>query len=174
MTTEFTVADFTPEGNPESVESFDTSILNEEHVAFFAKHLQHLSDDLELPLEGKLPVQSDFIEYRIGSESKNAAFVLYYHHDENVHISLFLRGENEEDEYELMQIIRCLLLNPNYEEDLGEEEIDSILDDARFDFEQVETRPALFTVTFWTAEEKDVIQHIREMDRHLALAYFNR
>lgn len=163
----------------------EASSMNDAHISFFAKHFENLSNDLELPLEGKLPHDEDalsadigfdpkFIEYRITSESKDAAFVLYYHHDENVHISLLLGGNNDEAELELMQIIRCLLLSPNFEEDIGEEEINEILDDDRFDFEEVEQRPVLYNVSFPSDDDHEAIQHIQKLDKHLAFAFFDR
>ena len=68
----------------------------------FEKKLAHLSGDLELPFEDRLPGDSDFIEYRIGSDL-NGAYVLYYFHDEVIFSSLLLSGTDELAETELMQ-----------------------------------------------------------------------
>jgi hypothetical protein len=147
--------------------------LQPEHVAYFQQKFRHLSGDLELPLEDKLPGEFDFIEYRIGSDL-SGAFVLYYLHDEVIFASLLLSGTDELPETELMQVFKFLLLDTGDAEEPTEDEIESVLSADEFDFESIADRPVVFQVELATdAEEAEKLAYVKKMDQQLSAAFFS-
>lgn len=146
--------------------------LDSQNVHYFQEKFRHLSGDLELPLEDKLPGEFEFIEYRIGSDL-NGAFVLYYLHDEVIFASLLLSGTDELAETELMQVFKFLLLDAGDEDEPTEEEIESVLTAEEFDFESITDRPVVFQVELATdANEAQKLAHVQKMDQHLSAAFF--
>ena len=148
-----------------SVDQLDLQI-----VAEFRRKLSRLSGDLELPLEAKLPGNLPHLEYRIGSDGAGA-YVLYYFHDEVISASLILPGQSEEQESELMQVFRFLLLDDADAEEPSEEEIDEVLSSDEFDFEQFSDRPAIFTIHF-SIKPGEQQEQVLSMNQHLATAFF--
>ena len=169
----FHVARYSSDGDLISTDPLDPATLDGEHINAFSSRLQLRSKDLELPLEGRLPVDSDSIEFSFNSSSDSAAYTIYFLDEEAVVVSLYLNGDSDEA-MELLQVIRCLLLEEDDDDDRTDEELEAILDDDRFDFESIEQRPAMFTVTIPTdADDEPLIDHISRMDRHLAAAFFS-
>ena len=68
-------------GELDSTSSIDTGDLEQALVDHFTGDMKSLSGDLELPMERPVP-DIKHLEYRIGSDLKGGAFVLYYFHDE--------------------------------------------------------------------------------------------
>ncbi len=168
----FSVASFSADGDFLDATQVNGVDLDPKHVEFFQTRFRHLSGDLELPLEGKLPGAFEFIEYRIGSDL-SGAFVLYYFHDEVIFASLLLSGTDELAETELMQVFKFLLLDAGDEEEPSEEEIESVLSSDEFDFELISDRPVVFQIELATdADEVEKINHVRTMDRHMSAAFF--
>jgi len=160
-------------GELDSTSSIDTGDLEKALVDHFAGDLKSLSGDLELPMERPLP-DVKHIEYRIGSDLKGGAFVLYYFHDELMMASLLLQGVNDEPEKDLLQVFKFLLLEPegiDEEDGPTDEEIDEVL---AFDFESVSDRPALFSVVYeLEPDAHEETQHVEKMNAHLASAFFS-
>jgi hypothetical protein len=168
----FTVADYDNDGAVIEVTEVAIDQLDEMQVEWFEKKLARLSGDLELPLEGQLPGDIPHIDFRIGSDF-NGAYVLYYLHDEVVFASLYLRGEDDLTETELTQVFKFLLLDSGDADEPSEDEIESVLASAAFDFPAVENRPVVYAVHFSNdPEEETECQHIKRMDQHLAAAFF--
>lgn len=168
----FTVASYSADGAFQNSTRINTTDLNSQDVQYFQKRFRHLSGDLELPLEDKLPGEFDFIEYRIGSDL-SGAFVLYYLHDEVIFASLLLSGTNEIAETELMQVFKFLLLDSGDEEEPTEEEIESVLSSEAFDFDLIADRPVVFQIELSSDEnEAQQLAHVAKMDRNLSAAFF--
>lgn len=168
----FTIASFNDDGEYLKSSNVDVAKLPATEVAYFQNRFRHLSGDLELPLEDKLPGEFEFIEYRIGSDL-SGAFVLYYLHDEVVFASLLLSGTNEFAETELMQVFKFLLLDASDEEEPTEEEIESVLSSEQFDFESETDRPIVYQIAFSNApDEAAQLNHIARKDQQLAAAFF--
>lgn len=150
----------------------ETSSLAEADTAYFQNKFRHLSGDLELPLEDKLPGKYEFIEYRIGSDL-SGAFVLYYFHDEVVFASLLLSGSDNVAETELMQVFKFLLLDSDDDEEPTEEEIERVLSSDEFDFDAIQDRPVVLQIELSDDDDAtDQVKHIAEMDLSLATAFF--
>ncbi len=165
----FTIAKF--DGQGELVDSGSYYAQPNEFTTYFEEKLARLSGDFELPLEGKLPGDFDFIDFRIGSDL-SGAYVLYYLHDEVVFASLFLRGKDDVSETELTQVFKFLLLDSNDSEEPTEEEIEEILSASSFNFDAIEDRPIAFTLRFSEdQDEADACHHIENMNRCMAAAY---
>ncbi len=165
----FTVAKFDSQG--ELLESGLCQVEPNPTTVFFEQKLARLSGDFELPMEGKLPGEFDFIDFRIGSDL-SGAYVLYYLHDEVVFASLFLRGKDEVSETELTQVFKFLLLDTNDSEEPTEEEIEEILNATSFNFDAIEDRPIAFTLRFSDEpDEVDACNHIEKMNICMAAAY---
>ncbi len=170
----FTISTYSLEGEQIQTTTVDTGQLEESMVAHFQTKFTRLSGDLELPFEEKLPGDVDFIDYRIGSDL-NGAYVLYYFHDEVVFATLLLSGTDDTQETELMQVFKFLLLDSQDAEEPTEEEIEAVLASDQFDFPKVESRPAAFQVRLSPLKEDDeACDHIRRVDQHLAVAFFER
>jgi hypothetical protein len=170
----FTVADFNDAGKLRATHSVNTAEFDAETLAWFEKKTARLSGDLELPLESRLPGEFSQIEFRIGSD-RHAAYVLYYLDDEVVYASLYLRGRDEINEQELAQVFKFLLLDTSDDDDPTEEEIEEILSSTDFDFDAIPDRPIVHSVQFSDPdEEAEALNHIKNMDRHLAAAFLFR
>jgi len=163
-------------GELDSTSSNDSGELEQAIVDHFAGDLKSLSGDLELPMERPVP-DMRHLEYRIGSDLKGGAFVLYYFHDELIMASLVLQGVNEGPEMDLLQVFKYLLLEPegiDEEEGPTDEEIDEILAMDVFDFESVSQRPAVFNVVYELEPEAlNETQHVEKMNAHLASAFIS-
>jgi len=163
-------------GELDSTSSVDTGDLDQALVDHFTGDLKSLSGDLELPMERPVP-DIKHVEYRIGSDLKGGAFVLYYFHDELILASLLLKGVNDEPETDLLQVFKFLLLEPegiDEEEGPTDEQIDEILAIDAFDFESVSDRPALLSVVYELEPDADnAIEHVERMNNHLATAFFH-
>jgi len=147
--------------------------LNKDHIKFFADKFEHLSGDLELPLESRLPGNPEFMEFRIGSDL-HGAFVLYYFHDEAIFTSVILSGTNDECENELLQVFKFLLLDFENNDEPSEEEIDSVLNSSYFDFDSVTVRPVVIEIqSSDRPDEADQCSLAMKMNRHLAAAFLN-
>ena len=162
-------------GELDTTSSLDTGDLDRTIVDHFTGDLKSLSGDLELPMERPVP-DIEHLEYRIGSDLKGGAFVLYYLHDELIMASLLLAGVNAGPETDLLQVFKFLLLEPEgVDEDDGptDEEIDEVLAMNAFDFESVSQRPALFSVVYELEPDADKeTLHVEKMNAHLASAFF--
>jgi len=144
------------------------------HLDSLQQKLARLSDDLELPLESKVPGTLPFLEFRIGSDGKGA-FVLYYFHDEIILASLLLTGEDDQAEQELTEVFRFLLLDDDDLENPTEQQIVEILSSASFDFQQLTSRPAVISVALATEEnETPEFLHSQKINLHLAAVFFAR
>jgi hypothetical protein len=162
-------------GELDSTGTIDMSDLDQTLVSHFKGDLMSLSGDLELPMERPVP-DIEHLEYRIGSDLKGGAFVLYYFHDELIMASLLLSGSHEEPENDLLQVFKYLLLEPegiDEEEGPTDEEIDEILALDAFDFESVSERPVLFSVVYELEPNAEKESHyVEKMNAHLASAFF--
>ena len=168
----FEVVEFSEAGETLNTESVEQTQFEGAHQDYFFNKFLHLSGDLELPLEDRLPGEDDALEYRIGSD-RNGAYVLYYFHDEVIFASLILSGTDHETETELMQVFKFLLLDTDDLDEPTEEEIDEVLSSDEFDFSQTESRPAVFEVQLTGPEDGETpLDHVRQMNRTLAAAFF--
>ena len=162
-------------GELDSTSSIDTGDLEQALVDHFTGDLKSLSGDLELPMERPVP-DIKHLEYRIGSDLKGGAFVLYYFHDELIMASLLLKGVNDEPEMDLLQVFKFLLLEPegiDEEDGPTDEEIDEVLAMEAFDFESVTDRPAVLSVVYELEPDADeATEHVEKMNAHLATAFF--
>jgi len=163
-------------GELDSTSSVDTGDLDQTLVDHFTGDLKSLSGDLELPMERPVP-DIKYVEFRIGSDLKGGAFVLYYFHDELMMASLLLKGVNAEPELDLLQVFKFLLLEPegiDEEDGPTDEEIDEVLAMDAFDFESVSDRPALLSVVYELEPDADkATEHVEKMNTHLASAFFH-
>jgi len=168
----FEVTEFSEAGETLSTKSVERASLEGPHADYFSNKFTHLSGDLELPLEDRLPGDDEALEYRIGSD-RNGAYVLYYFHDEVIFASLILSGTDHETETELMQVFKFLLLDTDDLDEPTEEEIDAVLSSEEFDFSQTEIRPAVFEVQLTGPEDGETpLEYVREMNRALSAAFF--
>lgn len=162
-------------GELDSTASIDTQDLDQTIVGHFTGDLKSLSGDLELPMERPVPDVAH-LEYRIGSDLKGGAFVLYYFHDELMMASLMLQGVNDGPEMDLLQVFKYLLLEPegiDEEEGPTDEEIDEVLAMDAFQFESVSERPALLSVVYeLEPDAHEETKHVENMNAHLAAAFF--
>ncbi|MDG1872815.1 MAG: hypothetical protein P8J27_02805 [Mariniblastus sp.] len=172
MPNSLTVAKYSNDGD--LLETCETQMgdLNSQHIEYFKNKFTHLTGDLELPYESVLPGDNPFLEFRIGSDL-HGAYVLYYFHDEIIFSSLLLSGTNEESERDLMDIIKFLLLDSEDNEDPTEEEIDAALASHKFQFEKIESRPAVHEIPNANGpEEASQCEVIEQMNQCLAAAFF--
>lgn len=163
--------------NGELEETVETPIagLGDDLIDHFRTALKNLSGDLELPYEASLPGEIPDCEYRIGSQLRGGAYVMFYFHDVAVMTSVFLQGADEHHETQLLETIKCLLLEPDDAddaEDLTDEELDELLALDAFRFESVEQRPAVFSVVHdFEPAEPQVLALIERMNLHMAAAF---
>jgi len=172
MPDSFTVAEYSNDGELLDTRELDVSELNLQHIDYFKNKFVHLTGDLELPYESVLPGDHPFLEFRIGS-ILHGAYVLYYFHDEVIFSSLLLSGTDEESERDLMDIIQFLLLDSEDNEDPTEEEIEAALASGKFDFEEVQARPAVYEIPNTVRpDEAEPCEIVKRMNRQLAAAFF--
>ena len=156
-----------------SLESKTVSVddLTPAHVEYFSKRFQHLTDDLELPLEATLPGESE-LRFRICSVI-DGAYVTYYFQDRVVLSALLLNGSDDEIETELMEIFRFLTIDEGDSEDPTEEEIESLLNNStQFEFAEFTERPAVFEIPYHEQGEEKQFETALKMNRSLAAAFF--
>jgi hypothetical protein len=169
----FTLYQFSLDGQltdqPLPPHSFETGYLTE-----LQQKLSRLSDDLELPLEARVPGEHPFLEFRIGSDG-SGAFVLYYLHDEIMLASLFLTGSDDQEELDLIQVFRFLLLDEEDLENPSEQDITEILSSSAFDCQSLDSRPAVISVLFPDQEPPSPeVSHAQIINLHLAATFFAR
>lgn len=166
-------------GELDRTDAVQSDNLDSALVDHFVDELKQLSGDLELPLEKPLPGELTHCEYRVASDLKGGAFVLFYYHDELVMASLMLQGVNALEETDLLQVFKYLLLEPEDMDDGDEgptdQEIDDILDQDAFDFEgSTSERPVLFNVAYeLEPDAPEAVQMIERMNHHVAAAFFS-
>ncbi len=162
-------------GELDTTTDCDSVDLDRSIIDGFTADLSSLSGDLELPMERPVPGMGH-AEYRIGSDLKGGAFVLYYFHDELIMASLLLQGVNDGPEMDLLQVFKYLQLEPediDEEEGPTDEEIDDILACNAFDFESVTERPVVLSVIYELEPDADeATGHVENMNEHLATAFF--
>ena len=172
----FTYATWLESGDAESCQDVQIDTLEDGLKTHFRKAMRNLSGDLELPYEATLPGKITHCEYRIVSELNGAALVMFYFHDEIAVTSLLLQGLDLDREAQLIETIKCLLLEPDSveeEEDLTDEMIDELLALEAFDFESVQPRPAVISVLHDLDQpEPEAVGHIQKMNLHMAAAFF--
>lgn len=169
---QFTVAVYSSEGDSIGMETIETDDLDMTHLDYFEKKFKHLSGDLELPLEDRMPGSVEYLDYRIGSD-RNGAYVLYYFHDEVIFASLMLSGTDAPVETELMQVFKFLLLDSDDQDEPTEEDIEEILSSPAFDFPAVEQRPAVFEVQLADPDDASLpIEHVVNVNRTMGAAFF--
>jgi len=168
---QFTIANYDPEGDLLDQQILAPENLAAETISHFRSKLSRLSGDLDLPMEVKLPGDFSNLEFLIVSDL-HAAYVLYYWDDEVVFASLYLRGDDEENETELAHVFKFLLLDTEDSEDPTEEEINDVLSSDAFDFPAVEDRPVAFAIRFLYDPDADAMMaHVAGMDHCLAAAF---
>jgi hypothetical protein len=169
----FTIANYDPDGDLHEQQVLDPAGLNSEIVSLFQAKLSRLSGDLDLPLEVRLPGEFSDLQFSIVSDL-NAAYALYYWGDEVVFASLYLRGDDEENETELAHVFKFLLLDTEDSEDPTDEQIDEVLASDAFDFPAVADRPVAFAIRFlYDPDAEEMMAHVAQMDRCLAAAFLS-
>jgi len=171
----FTYAKWIENGELEDTTETRIADLEKELVDHFRKAMKKLSGDLELPYESPLPGEVSHCEYRIGSDLQGGAYVIFYVHDEIAMMSVMLQGTDEHHETQLLQTIKCLLLEPDdvdEAEDLTDEELDELLAAEAFDFDSIEQRPVVFSVLYdLVPSEPQAMAFIEKMNLHMAAAF---
>ncbi len=171
----FTYATWLESGDLQEVVQTEVGTLDAQLVDHFRAAMKNLSGDLELPYEAGLPGDIAQCEYRIGSDLKGGAYVMFYFHDLIAVTSVMLQGVDEHHETQLMQTIKCLLLEPDEDdedEDLTDEELDELLASEAFDFDSVQQRPAVFSVLYdLEPAEPEAMAFINKMNLHMAAAF---
>ena len=171
----FTFAKWIENGELEETVETLVADLDDDLVGHFRKALKNLSGDLELPYEADLPGEVSHCQYRIGSDLHGGAYVIFYIHDAIATTSVFLQGTDEHHETQLLETIKCLLLEPDdvdEEEDLTDEELDELLASEAFGFDAIEQRPAVFSVLYdLEPAEPETMAFIEKMNLHMAAAF---
>ena len=171
----FTYAKWIESGELEETVETRIADLDDELLNHFRKAMKNLSGDLELPYEAPLPGEVSHCDYRIGSDLQGGAYVMFYLHDAIAVTSVMLQGVDDHHETQLLQTIKCLLLEPDdvdEAEDLTDEELDELLASEAFDFESVEQRPAVLSVLYdLEPAEPQAMAFIEKMNLHLAAAF---
>jgi len=171
----FTYAKWIESGELEETVETRIADLDDELLNHFRKAMKNLSGDLELPYEAPLPGEVSHCDYRIGSDLQGGAYVMFYVHDAIAVTSIMLQGVDDHHETQLLQTIKCLLLEPDdvdEAEDLTDEELDELLASEAFDFESVEQRPAVLSVLYdLEPAEPQAMAFIEKMNLHLAAAF---
>ncbi len=153
----------------------DDKQLSHQLVEQLSDRLKHLSGDLELPLEGRLPWAESEVAFRISSDLQSS-FTFYYLGTEVIGISLTLLGAEPDPEAEMIDSIRLLLLDHEDREELDDEQIELILAIDQFEFHSFTQRPIHFFVplkpqsaeSHWQ-ETQDALIHA---SLHLAMALY--
>jgi hypothetical protein len=171
----FTYAKWIENGELEETVETKVAELDDALIGHFRKALKNLSGDLELPYEAGLPGEISHCEYRIGSDLKGGAYVMFYFHDAIATTTVMLQGTNEHHEKQLLETIKCLLLEPDdidEAEDMTDEELDELLASEAFDFASIERRPAVFSVLYdLEPAEPEAMAFIEKMNLHMAAAF---
>lgn len=171
----FTYATWLESGDLERTVQTRVAELDAGLINHFRRALKNLSGDLELPYEAILPGEVSHCEYRIGSDLNGGAYVLFYFHDVIAMTSVMLQGVDEHHETQLLQTIKCLLLEPDgvdEDEDLTDEELDELLALEAFDFDSVKQRPAVFSILYdLEPAEPEALAFINKMNLHMAAAF---
>ncbi len=166
------VASFDLEGELTTQQAVDRVAIETDRVESFKRSLTKLSGDLDLPLEVVVP-DMEHLVLRICSDRHQAAYTVYYFHDEAVFASLLLPGRDLEIETELTQVLRFLLLDTSDEDEPDEEVIEEILTAPEFRFEAIETRPATIQIALNDDESISTeLEQIAEIDQQVAVAFF--
>lgn len=153
-------------------EEIDTVAIDSEQTALRSKELAQLSGDLDLPLEVNV-CQDPPMVLRICSDF-SAAYSIYYVEDEPMFASLVLSGNDDEAEFELMQVFRYLLLDDSDEEDPSEEEVEATLNREEFLFIDFEQRPIVFQIRLTDEPEfDDLSQKIADIDQSVSAAFLD-
>ena len=176
MSTEsFTYATWLESGDLEDTVEIAVAELDADLVDHFRKAMKNLSGDIELPYEADLPGEISHCEYRIGSDLNGGAYVMFYFHDLITMTSVMLQGSDEHHETQLMETIKCLLLEPDGvddEDDLTDEELDELLASEAFDFASIKQRPAVFSILYdLEPAEPEVMAFVSRMNLHMAAAF---
>jgi len=171
----FTYATWIESGDHENTVETKVAELDAELVDHFRNALKNLSGDIELPYEASLPGEISSCEYRIGSNLKGGAYVMFYFHDLIAVTSVMLQGIDEHHETQLAQTIKCLLLEPDDvedDDDLTDEELDELLASEAFDFDSIQQRPAVFSILYdLEPAEPEAMAFINKMNLHMAAAF---
>jgi hypothetical protein len=174
-----TVVEYSDSGEPTSTAQVNIAIGDHEadEAVRFDERLQHLSGDLDLPLEGQLAGSTNPIAFRVSSDFQNS-FTFYYCDNEVIGISLTLLGGDLEPEADMIESIRLLLLDEADDDDPDDDYVDQVLSSPAFSFHTTKERPAHFFIPLapetdsaqWTAMGK----RLCEGDRQLATALCRR
>lgn len=171
----FTYATWLETGDIQDTVEVTANELDPSLVDHFRKALKNLSGDIELPYEAGLPGEVSHCEYRIGSDLHGGAYVMFYFHDAITITSVMLQGTHQDQETQLAQTIKCLLLEPDdvdEEDDLTDQELDELLASEAFDFDSVSQRPAVFSILYdFDPPEPQAVAFIQRMNLHLAAAF---
>ncbi len=177
----FTYAKWIENGELEETVETQVASLDDDLVGHFRNALKNLSGDLELPYEAGLPNQAEapvevsHCEYRIGSDLQGGAYVMFYIHDATAMTSVFLQGADEYHETQLLETIKCLLLEPDDVDDaeeLTDEQLDELLALDAFGFDSIEQRPAVFSVLHdLEPAEPEMMAFIERVNLHMAAAF---
>jgi hypothetical protein len=143
----FTLAIFNEDGKSSEATWIDRSDERfcAELVQSLNSHLGRLSGDLDLPLEGHLPMKSGKTVFRVSSDGANS-FTFYYLKNDIIGLSLTLTGNDREAEAEIIDSIRLLLLETEDLEDQESDQIEKTLSVDEFDFQSFDQRPIHFFV----------------------------
>lgn len=162
---EFFAANFSLDGKCSATFSVRLDELNAETLTHFEKRLSRLPDDLDLPLDSELPGELSDIDYRIVTDGAGA-YVLYYYDEEAIFASLLLPGVNAEQENELLQVFRFLLLDDEDLDEPTDEEIEAVLAGSpdRFDFESFMERPVMVAIRFFDPDFLDDDDEASDID----------
>ncbi len=176
---------FESSGAMQQTELLDRTDCDAGLIASLAEHLKWLSDDLDLPLEGKLP-EEDGLTYRITSDGRNA-YIFYYDESQIVHLALLLGSVDESDNQqvaaeakaqaqEMTDSIRLLLLDETDDDDLDAEAAAELLGAKQFDFASVPHRPVVLSVLLDETDDQDASTALRfaRADVLLGRAFFER
>lgn len=171
----FTYATWLETGDLEDTVEIKTVDLDPALVDHFRGVMKNLSGDIELPYEAGLPGDVSHCEFRMGSDLRGGAYVMFYFHDAIAMTSVMLQGKDEYHETQLAQTIKCLLLEPDdvdEEDDLTDEELDEILQSETFDFDSIPQRPVVFSILYdFEPPAPKAIEFIAKMNLHMAAAF---
>lgn len=163
-------ANYSAEGTCVGNESVNLRSIDPHKVKELSASFARLSGDLDLPLEDLVHSDPETV-LRISSNF-HAAYCVYYVDSSACFASLILSGTNEESELELMQVFKYLLLDESDEEEPTDEEILELLNDSKYEFDQVQERPAVFQIRLSDEpSQDDVSQTVADLDQAVAVAF---
>lgn len=145
-------------------------------VEAVGQKIARLSGSLELPLEFAIEGQPDAI-VRVCSDFKTM-YSVYYFDEVACLTSLTLPGVDPESESELIQVFRALLLSDSDNDEITDEEWETIEAEGLFDFNAIEERPVTLQTFLMEpeegAEEEQILfDQFREIDRALTIAFLD-